>query len=161
MKYVEPIYRDSAFTCPHCGAYAQQSWDRYAVIQSIDKHSHLIEEENYYHLCQNGWKVKGERYIDLLGISTCKACGKYHVWNSEKMILPQKTDSSIPMPLEDMPQVVKELYFEARDVYSISHKSACAILRLAVQHLCKELGEDGTNKNYELWVINDEFIANS
>ena len=54
------------------------------------------------------------------------------------------------MPLEDMPQVVKELYFEARDVYSISHKSACAILRLAVQHLCKELGEDGTNKNYEL-----------
>ena len=73
MKYVEPIYRDSAFTCPHCGAYAQQSWDRYAVIQSIDKHSHLIEEENYYHLCQNGWN------IDLLGISTCKACGKYHV----------------------------------------------------------------------------------
>lgn len=64
------------------------------------------------------------------------------------MIVP--TDSPIPMPLEDMPQVVKELYIEARDVYPVSYKSACALLRLAVQHLCKELGEKGKNINDDI-----------
>lgn len=140
--FKEPKYRESAFTCPWCGAYAQQSWDRYAVIQSIDKHSYLMEEENYYDFCKNGWNIEDARYLDLLGISTCKACGKYHVWNSEKMIFPQKTDSSIPIPLEDMPQVVKDLYLEARDVHPISYKASCALLRLALQHLCEELLKD-------------------
>lgn len=39
---------------------------------------------------------------------------------------------------------------ESIDVYPISHKSACAILRLAVQHLCKELGEKGKNINDDI-----------
>lgn len=86
--------------------------------------------------------------VSKVSISTCKVCGRYHVWYDDKMIIP--SNSSIPMPLDDMPEVVKKLYLEARDVYPISEKSACAILRLAVQHLCKELGEKGKNINDDI-----------
>ena len=46
-----------------------------------------------------------------------------------------------------MPDNIKNLYNEARNVFEISPKSGAALLRLAVQMLCKELGEDGKNIN--------------
>lgn len=148
--FKEPKYKESAFTCPWCGAYAQQGWDRYVVVQINEDNSTLVTEDNYYGRLGVGWGGNDVEYLDSLGVSTCKACGRYHVWNGEKIIFPQNMNSTIPMPLEDMPQVVKDLYLEARDVYPISHKSACAILRLAVQHLCKELGEKGKNINDDI-----------
>lgn len=92
--------------------------------------------------------TKELKELDCICVSTCKACGKYHIWHRKEMIIP--TNSPIPMPIEDMPEVVKELYLEARDVYPISYKSACALLRLAVQHLCKDLGEKGKNINDDI-----------
>ena len=32
MKYVEPKYKEKAFTCPYCESFAQQLWS----IKSID-----------------------------------------------------------------------------------------------------------------------------
>ena len=147
MNYVAPKFEEKAFTCPYCGTYAQQNWMIYKL--GIDCCNNTYLPINY---------IKGEGNRNLsddemekltsLSISTCQACNKYHIWHNDKMIVP--TNSPIPMPLEDMPQVVKDLYLEARDVYPISHKSACALLRLAVQHLCKELGEKGNNINDDI-----------
>lgn len=83
-----------------------------------------------------------------LSTSTCQVCGKYHIWYKDKMII--SSNSLIPMPLECIPGNVKKIYLEARDVYTISTKSACALLRLALQHLCKELGETGKNINNDI-----------
>ena len=49
-----------------------------------------------------------------------------------------------------MPEEIKNLYLEARDVYPISKKSSAALLRLALQLLCKDLGEEGKNINTDI-----------
>lgn len=135
MKFIEPEFRKNGFTCPYCKAFAQQKWS----IRSISNTTNSRDILSVYY--------ENEK-MNYIATSTCQHCGKYHLWSNEKMIVP--ADSTIPMPLEDMPQVVKDLYLEARDVYPISHKSACALLRLAVQHLCKELGEKGNNINDDI-----------
>lgn len=135
MKYIEPEFRKNGFTCPYCKAFAQQKWS----IRSISNSTNARDILSVYYEDEKN---------DYIATSTCQHCGKYHIWNNNNMIVP--TDSTIDMPLEDMPQVVKVLYLEARDVYPISYKSACALLRLAVQHLCKELGEDGKNINNDI-----------
>ncbi|MDU4884322.1 DUF4145 domain-containing protein [uncultured Clostridium sp.] len=144
--FKEPKYKESAFTCPWCGAYAQQSWSENFVIEDEECKCNLISIEEYSNL--SVWEKQETRVISNLHISLCRVCKKYHVWEGSKLIYP--IISNIPMPLEEMPQAVKELYLEARDVYPISHKSACALLRLAVQHLCKELGEKGKNINDDI-----------
>lgn len=142
MNYVAPKFEEKAFTCPYCGTYAQQNWE----INGLNKWS------DTFCTVSNGAGYSNPNYnfdeLDKLSISTCQKCNKYHIWHNDKMIVP--TNSPIPMPLEDMPEVVKELYLEARDVYPVSYKSACALLRLAVQHLCKELGEKGNNINDDI-----------
>lgn len=42
-----------------------------------------------------------------------------------------------------MPDSVKLLYDEAALIYNKSPRAACALLRLAVERLCNELGETG------------------
>lgn len=133
MKYVEPKFKENAFTCPYCESFAQQRWSIWSI------------SDYYKDKCILSCITKD---TDIIATSTCQYCGKYHLWHNGKMIIP--TNSPIPMPIEDMPQVVKDLYLEARDVYPISYKSACALLRLAVQHLCKELGEKGKNINDDI-----------
>ena len=141
MKYVEPKFNERSFTCPYCETYAQQEWHMCKLDYWVNYFQ--LEKLDYSDL-----NSKEKKELDCICVSTCQACMKYHIWHNEKMIVP--TNSPIPMPLEDMPEVVKNLYLEARDVYPISYKSACALLRLAVQHLCKELGEKGKNINADI-----------
>jgi predicted naringenin-chalcone synthase len=51
-----------------------------------------------------------------------------------------------------MPEEVQKDFEEARTIVMQSPRGACALLRLAVQKLCSELGESGTN-------INDDIAA--
>jgi uncharacterized protein DUF4145 len=48
-----------------------------------------------------------------------------------------------PRPHLDMPRDVRTDYEEARTIVALSPRGACALLRLAVQKLCGELGESG------------------
>ena len=43
-----------------------------------------------------------------------------------------------------MPESVKTLYSEASYIYTKSPRAACALLRLAIERLCNELGENDT-----------------
>ncbi len=134
MKYVEPKFNEKAFTCPYCGTYAQQKWTIRGLYTNWNNTYSIVDKPT------NFTPIYDFNKLDKLSVSTCQVCMKYHIWHNDKMIVP--TNSPIPMPIEDMPEVVKELYLEARDVYPISYKSACALLRLALQHLCEELLKD-------------------
>lgn len=46
-----------------------------------------------------------------------------------------------------MPESVKQLYDEAGLIYNKSPRAACALLRLAIDRLCNELGENDRDIN--------------
>ncbi len=126
MKYIAPQVFEGSFTCPHCGAIAQQTW--WAV----------------------GWD--GSRYTNndsnVLRVGSCTHCHKYTLWIKDQMYYPDTGTS--PFPNIELPGAVLSLYNEAASIASKSPRGAAALLRLAVQVLCKELGEKGTNINDDI-----------
>ena len=132
-KYEIPELNKTSFTCEQCQTYSKHNWEKYKINGSYERK----EIVSYY----------ADDSMNLL-FCTCEACGNFSLWLDEKQIYPLA--SNIVAPNEDMPKEVKVLYNEARDVYKISPKSSAALLRLAIQVLCKELGEPGKNINTDI-----------
>ncbi|OJU62076.1 MAG: hypothetical protein BGN93_14405 [Acinetobacter sp. 39-4] len=134
MEYIPPKYYDSAFNCPMCNAYAQVSW------------SNLASKAKY-----------------RLDSGYCSHCGDASIWrrkaiddgeyeNNAVMLYPD-TLLSI-QPSVDMPENVAKDFNEARSIFSKSPRSSAALLRLALQKLCKHLGEPGKNINLDIGSLN-------
>lgn len=75
-------------------------------------------------------------------IHRCVTCGKKIIWNDDEYIYPDIVPAE---PNSDMPESVKQLYKEAGLIASKSPRAACALLRLAVERLCMELGVNEKN----------------
>ncbi len=120
--FVAPKYYTSAFNCPYCGAYSNIIW--------VD----IMQCGSYTSLPYPNSKL-----------ARCSCCGKYMLWVNGEMIVP--TNSIAPMPHNDMPENVKVIYFEAREIVGKSPRGASALLRLALQLLCDNLVEGNYNIN--------------
>lgn len=131
-QYVEPQKLLKSFTCPICGTLASMEWDEILIMYDGNKKFYFDKAKE---TCGSG----------ILRVSTCNACEGYHVWFRDDMILP--TCSEIELPNENMPEDVKKIYIEARDVFDKSPKSSCALLRLGIQKLCDNLVEGNENLN--------------
>jgi len=126
-------FKSSAFQCPYCGVYVKQKW--YDIAKGMISERGL----DYY-----------EEFIPELHLSVCSKCGKYALWLNDSIIHP--VGSIAPWPADGMPVSLKEDYLEARNVASISPKSACALLRLCLQKLLNYVGRNV--RNIELGSIN-------
>ncbi|CAM4050759.1 DUF4145 domain-containing protein [Flavobacterium antarcticum] len=126
MKYIQPNVYAKSFTCPNCGAIAKQDWWH----RSFDANNYAEKEQN------------------PLKIGTCQHCNKSTVWITDKMYFPDSGNAPFPNP--EMPESVLRLYIEASAISSKSPRGAAALLRLSIQVLCKELGEDGKNINTDI-----------
>jgi len=144
-KYVEPKEGLNAFTCPYCSSYSQQNWFNL----------HTVPQGN------SGYTVFSEAKF-----SQCVVCNKYTVWYKFSipvsgapssrplitsvfmMILPK--ESPAPIPSEDMPEDVKMIYEEARNILNDSPRGAAALLRLGVQNLMPHLSQKGDNINDDI-----------
>jgi hypothetical protein len=109
-EYVAPQLHVQAFTCPHCGAFAQQSWT--ALPAGSTMTSNVLR-------------------------SRCQFCSKIALWYLERMVYPAVSIG--PLPHEDMPTTVRDLFLEARDVGARSPRAAAALLRLSLQILIQDL----------------------
>jgi hypothetical protein len=118
QSFVAPEFGLEAFNCPFCNAYAHQRWSNLCYKYS--------DEEN-----QN------------IETSTCIKCNKEAIWIFEIMMYPDH--SGIEPPNEDLGDAIKRDYLEAASILQKSPRGAAALLRLAVQKLCKQLGESGEN----------------
>lgn len=114
--YTPPSRDSDRFHCPQtdCGVFAAQSWSNVHVHQT-----------NF-----QGWSS-----------ALCTSCHNISLWFENELIYPRTRHGASPNP--DMPDEVRKVYDEAREVSSLSRKSAAGLLRLALQMLIDDL-EPGT-----------------
>lgn len=123
MNYTAPNKDIRSFTCPHCNTLAQMEFSQHIFQSDVRGSGMHIYHEN------------------VLAIAKCTNCGKKIIWADDKYIYPEIIAISAS---SDMPDSVKVLYDEAATIYNKSPRAACALLRLAVERLCNELGETGS-----------------
>lgn len=132
-NYTSPEFEKTAFNCPLCGAYAEQEW---LMTIGLNKNNAMFGRPTPQHS------------IDSVEFALCSHCKNYSVWLGNKMIYP--SSGNVPLPNSDMPIEIKNDYEEARSIVNSSPRGAVALLRLAVQKLCKHLGEKGENINTDI-----------
>lgn len=115
-KHVPPQRDLDAFNCPHCGAFAAQTW---GTVQA------------------------NHREWSDIRLSVCTRCGQPAIWQSGRLISPD--DSSAPPPHSDLPEELRADYEEARGIVGRSPRGACALLRLVLQKLLQMAGGDGAS----------------
>ena len=176
IKVVPPSTRVTAFSCPHCGALATQYWRSAKVeflsngnevpkrIYDAEEEKNLLKKslsaekreqmEGYISALASGNPCIGERYEsysqELLNVdvSQCFNCSKLAIWVCDTMLYPRSTGAPPINP--DLPVDVAADYYEAGQIVDASPRGAAALLRLAIQKLCKYLGEPGSNINEDI-----------
>lgn len=124
QPFTAPALGAKAFNCVFCGAYAAQIWRDGAFLQSQ------------------------MQPIAGLKVAYCNHCSKFSVWLDGQMVHPDGGAAPIPNP--DLSADIRRDYEEARSILAKSPRGSAALLRLAIQKLCKELGEPGTNINDDI-----------
>ena len=129
-NYIAPERGKDSFTCPHCHTVSLMNWSSHYFNE--DK-GNIIEAS-----------TKGHEYLNQLYIARCVNCGKKIIWINAEFVYP---DIVAEEPNAEMPEKVKQLYSEAGLIYNKSPRAACALLRLAIDRLCNELGEKDRDIN--------------
>ena len=129
-----PSAGEDAFLCPHCQAYAEQSWQ----------------------------DVKWSRHVDTVRvgkISNCSRCDDFTIWIDGDLYYPDV--SLAPAAHPDMPDAVKRDYNEAAAVVEDSPRAAAALLRLAVQRLLEDHlnAEGGSINDYIGYLVDNDKIS--
>ncbi|MCI0705044.1 MAG: DUF4145 domain-containing protein [Planctomycetia bacterium] len=116
------------FVCPHCNTLAKQDWfPLFYIPEANAKHQEL------------------NTHAGQAGVSRCHYCTKMAMWLGIQMVFPQ--GSTAPLPVADMPEDVKALYMEARNVFDLSARGAGGLLRLAFTKLFPHLGVNKDDPN--------------
>ena len=141
MKQVSATFSSPSFNCPHCESYSHQLW-KYYEFETI----HDFAELNPTSLYVKAGPLEKEEIP--FAIAKCQKCSNYTIWVNKKMVFPKK--SLAPLPAMNMPEDVLKDYNEARSIFEDSPKAAAALLRLAIQKLCKDLGGKGKDINDDI-----------
>ena len=133
-KYIEPSWDKDSFTCPHCNTVSLMDFKRV----------------NYSGM-ESGFGAKIPFWGDSwVGIATCYNCQRKSIFINKQYVYP---DIVAEEANPDMPESVKQLYNEAGLIYNKSPRAACALLRLAIDRLCNELGETDRDINKNIGAL--------
>ncbi len=145
MQSVIAEFKKKSFNCPICNVYSRQVWAHFGINGNI--------EQVYTNLSSLDIPTRNvsTEYDENLSIALCSNCEMHSVWFNQIMIHPLL--SSAPQPVENMPENVLRDFNEARNVFNISAKASAALLRLALQKLCEELGGGGKNINDDIQLL--------
>ena len=179
VKYVPPSVRETAFNCPHCGALAVQGWystfsafrprdKRLPIVLDSEQRDRLVRAQreapdgprqdaiDFFEEMAKGYPFLsdeqethyGLRSLYNVSVSSCFNCKRIGVWIYDKMVYPQSGEATPPNP--DLPEEVLQDYNEASRILDLSPRGSAALLRLAIQKLCKELGQSGKDLNSDI-----------
>ena len=144
-QHIEPAVGTDGFNCPTCAAYAHQTWYRTKVLPLNEADSASLEIAESEHsspglvaLSQFSHALARRTFVtsEML-VSRCEKCGALAVWMHERVIWP--CIGIAPPPSPDLPEEVRHDYLEASRIARESPRGAAALLRLAVENLCKSL----------------------
>lgn len=179
-KRVEPSIKQTAFSCPHCGALTTQYWCKLfaesieegtripthpdpAIITEIESDKNLDRDSKDMLTRHFKRLMTGDLFLDSrkglssvypnysvenLHLSHCYNCRNVAVWLHDRLIYPP-TRVGID-PNDDLDADIKRDFEEARLILDQSPRGAAALLRLALQKLCKQLGESGKNIDHDI-----------
>jgi hypothetical protein len=181
-KPVLPSVNSKSFSCPRCGAHADQTWF-YTFANPVEDNELplVVDQRHIQHVegliakesnpglrdshqqwlkdlkrLMQGDVALSSRHdsksasfdIENVYISKCYSCGQSTLWRYNKIIYP---DWKFHVePNEDMPSVVRDTFEEASRIVDASPRGAAALLRLALQMLCAEIGMPGKNINDDI-----------
>jgi len=117
-----PGFQQSAFNCPFCNAFSNQSWFATKTPQGS------FLEDTYICFCAN--------------------CKRYSIWYEEQMVYPDF--EMVEVPNGDLSGEIRSDYEEAASIIQKSPRGSAALLRLAIQKLCKQLGQPGKDLNTDI-----------
>jgi hypothetical protein len=137
VPFTPPAHKLEAFNCPLCGAYADQYWAQTYIS---------LEPKRLKNVVVQGLETSG-----------CAHCKQETIWLSGHMIYPDF--GTAPLPNQDLSADVRTDYEEARSILTRSPRGAAALLRLAIQKLCEELGETGKDLNTDIGALVRSGIA--
>jgi hypothetical protein len=92
-----------------------------------------------------------DKSLTNLWFSQCYNCNDIAIWIYDRLVYPQTGEAPPPNP--DMPGEVRRDYDEASVILDQSPRGAAALIRLAIQKLCKELGQPGKNINDDIGAL--------
>jgi hypothetical protein len=173
----EPSIKETAFDCPHCGAYTTQYWhNTYVKFIRNDSKVPFIPPDDFEDKIKkvNDWEPDRKREflerfkkirskivftdnetdysekpcLQNLFVSQCYNCKRWSVWINEDLTYPPKKFGAPPN--QDLPPDVLAIVDEARGILDLSPKGSAALLRLAIQMLCKYLGKAGNDLNDDI-----------
>lgn len=178
MKYISPSIKETAFNCPHCGALAKQFWSSVFIegysddkplpilvdkafldkldlsdIKDVVERKKLLDwflrmAEGAPFIEVNDNSAYLRRQIRNCYVSNCFNCHNVSIWIYDKLIHPVVGNVVSANP--DMSDDIRRDYEEAGSILNQSPRGAAALLRLAIQKLCKELGQPGENINEDI-----------
>ncbi|MGO4699790.1 DUF4145 domain-containing protein [Dyella sp. 2RAB6] len=175
-KPVEPSVKRDAFNCPTCDAYAAQDWHlvatdgrnqlieiaspetvdrirRNAAVSANLKPALMAFQEQ---LMRGRPVLKREPDFPVMMelhnvfVSRCHRCDQIAIWVYDKLIYPSKQAAVVPNA--DLDPEIQDDFNEARQIVHLSPRGAAALLRLALQKLCAQLGEP--NKKIDTAIAN-------
>ena len=178
MRRVAPSVKETAFNCPHCDALAKQFWFSLRAdsrpgkqplpqIISAERRKQMnvddIEDDDARKNVQQ-WANKmaeGRPFFESgkdgnytfdnfcnVSVSECFNCKDVSIWIHDRLVYP--TVGGAPPANQDLPDDIRRDYEEASSVLDLSPRGAAALMRLAIQKLCKELGKPGKDINKDI-----------
>lgn len=165
-----PSIEKKSFDCPHCGAFAAQSW--FTVLVAHRQGAGLpFSQSKVFAMTTGSNNAVQDAYaggmfaqklpffaqspnasnsFELINASAsrCHACSKVAFWSADRLVFPTAKVAFKAHP--DMPPDIARDFDEASAILQISPRGAAALLRLCVQKLCKELGEQGEDINADI-----------
>ena len=157
MKHVSPSFKRTSFNCPHCHVLTHQFWYSLACQQEL---SPIRPSQAALAMPPSiGDKISVTRgadhppalprhYVLNVSISRCMTCSRIAIWIRDRPLYPPTGDAPPVNP--DLPEEIREVYDEANSILDKSPRGAAALLRLAIQILCQELGLPGENLNADI-----------
>ena len=156
MKYVPPSTEKTSFNCPHCEVLTSQSWFEIAAAP-LNKGQSPSAESIGEPVAIRPWRVHAERRVDHIWLSACRECSKVTVWFHDQIIHPLRGEAPPANP--DLSEDIRRDYDEAGLILGHSPRGAAALLRLAIEKLCKKLCKErgmsvsGKNLNNMIGVL--------